>query len=157
MIVARRTPPAAMLAAHNRVAAAVAAEDRTEIANVGVALEVWTPIPLYFRGRRILPRPVSWEDGLRLLEAADALERWARTDSGDLATLRTLFRRVADLCWIAARPRWLPAWAQRLRRNPFRRATEAELREVLRFFGRCRTISLVGYRSRTDQPRRPTS
>ena len=148
MIVARRTPPAAMLAAHNRVAAAMAAEEpaRPDVVNIAAAREAWDPRPLYFRGRRIPARPIAWEDGLALLEVADALERWAKSEGG-LDELRALYRRVTDLAWVALRPRWVPRWLQRLRRNPFRRATEEEVRELLSFAGRCRTISLVGYRS----------
>lgn len=149
MIRVTRTPPAAMLERHARVAAAMAEAERERpaVANIGPAREMWDPRPLYYRGRRILPRPIAWEDGLELLEAAAALEEWAKRRNGDLDELRRLYRRIVDLCWVALRPRWMPRWLQRLRRNPFRRATEAEIREILGFAGRCRTISLVGHRS----------
>ena len=148
MIAIRRTPPAVMLERQARVAAAMAEaeRERPEVVNAGPAREIWMPRPLYYRGRRISPRPISWEDGLALLEAASALERWAKRPDGDLDELRRLYREIVDLCWIAIRPRWMPRWLQRLRRNPFRRATETEIREVLVFLGRCRTISLVGSR-----------
>lgn len=148
MIRVTRTPPAAMLERHARVAAAMAEieRERPEVVNAGPAREIWMPRPLYYRGRRISPRPISWEDGLALLEAASALERWAKRPDGDLDELRRLYREIVDLCWIVIRPRWMPRWLQRLRRNPFRRATETEIREVLAFLGRCRTISLVGSR-----------
>lgn len=138
-----------MMERHARVAATMAEveRERPAVVNAGPAREIWTPRPLYYRGRRIAPRPISWEDGLALLEAASALEQWARTPDGDLEELRRLYREIVELCWIAIRPRWMPRWLQRLRRNPFRRATETEIREVLAFLGRCRTISLVGSRS----------
>jgi hypothetical protein len=116
------------------------------VANIGPALEAWTPRPLYFRGRKILPRPVEWDDGVALLKAAAGLEEWAKSDDG-FEELRARYGRVVELCWTCARPRWVPRWVQRRRRNPFRRATEAEIKELLHFFGRCRTISLVGHRS----------
>jgi len=150
VIVARRTPPSEMAARHNRVAAAMAAEEREarpRVANVRAALEAWNPRPLVYRGRRIPARPIAWDDGMRLLEAAGELERWGAEGGQDLWALRTLYRQVVDLCWVALRPRWMPRWAQRLRPNPFRRATEAELAEILGFAARCRTISLVGHRS----------
>src|SRR5690606_15331519 len=138
-----------MLERQARVAAAMAEveRERPTVANIGPAREICTPRPLYYRGRRILPRPITWEAGLALLEAASALEQRARTPDGDLEELRRLYREVVDLCWVALRPRWVPRWLQRLRRNPFRRATEAEIREILVFLGRCRTISLVGSRA----------
>lgn len=138
-----------MLERHARVAAAMAEAERERpaVANIGPAREMWDPRPLYYRGRRILPRPIAWNDGLDLLEAALELERWSLKEVADLAVLRGLYRRIADLAWIALRPPWIPRWVQRLRRNPFRRATETELREILGFAGRCRTISLVGHRS----------
>lgn len=149
MIAIRRTPPAEMAARHNRVAAAMrdVRPERPEVANIGPALEAWDPSPLYFRGRRIAARPISWDDGMRLLEAAADLERWAEDGGRDLGVLRALYRRTVDLCWIALRPRWVPRWLQRIRPNPFRRATETELGEILDFAARCRTISLVGHRS----------
>lgn len=148
MIAINRVSPESMAAAHNRVAAARVAKDQgPAFVNAGPAREIWQPRPLYYRGRKIAPRPISWEEGLALLETAAELEQWARSKGEDLVHLRRLYRRLVDLCWMCARPRGMPRWVQRLRRNPFRRATEQELQELLRFFGRCRTISLVGYRS----------
>lgn len=152
MIVARRTPPAEMAAAHNRVAAAMAAEERGRgrgpaVANIEAAREMWTPRPLYFRGRRIAPRPIDWNEGLDLLKAALKLEEWRLERGEDLEELRALYRRIADLAWLALRAPWMPRWLRRRQRNPFRRATETELREILDFAGRCQTISLVGHRS----------
>lgn len=150
MIVARRTPPAEMAAAHNRVAAAMAAEERERgpaVANIGPAREAWTPRPLYFRGRRIAPRPIDFNEGLDLLVAALDLEEWKLDERGDLDELRVIYHRIAALAWLALRPPWMPRWLRRRQRNPFRRATETELREILTFAGRCQTISLVGHRS----------
>ena len=137
-----------MLERQARMAAAMAEveRERPQVANIGPAREIWEPRPLMYRGRKILPRPIRWEEGLELLEAAATLEEWAKRRDGDLDELRRLYRRIVDLCWVVLRPPWMPRWLQRLRRNPFRGATEAEIREVLGFCGRCRTISLVGYR-----------
>src|SRR5690606_7698951 len=99
-----------MLERRPRGAAAMAEAERERpvVANSGPARAVWDPRPLYCRGRRIRPRPIAWEDGLALLEAASALERWARSPDGNLDELRRLYREVVDLCWVALRPRWMP-------------------------------------------------
>lgn len=159
VIVARRTPPSEMLAAHqrNRVAGAIAAEERERApraANVGAVREIWSPVPLPFRGRLIPARPIQWEEGLDLMEAALELERWTegRKPGGtltreELTELRAIYRRIMDLAWMALRPWWMPRWMRAWQRNPFRRATEPELLQIMDFVGRCRTISLVGHRS----------
>src|SRR5690606_22954081 len=104
VIVARRTPPAEMMQNHNRVAGAISAEERERApraANVGAVREIWSPVPLVYRGRLIPARPIQWEEGLDLMEAALELERWTegRKPEGsltreELTELRAIYRRI---------------------------------------------------------------
>src|SRR5690625_92905 len=166
VIVARRPPPAEMRANHQRrVAGAIAAEERERerprVANVGAVREIWSPRPLAFRGRLIPARPIQWEEGLDLMEAGLALERWTEgrrpedpMTREELAELRGIYRSIMDLAWMALRPPWMPRWLRSRQRNPFRRATEPEILQIMDFVGRCRTISLVGHRSSMGSPAR---
>lgn len=91
--------------------------------------------------------PVSFDDGLRLCEARAALDAAADDDrlTPEVARdARQSLRFVASLATRYLRPvRWWRRllWALRLRRNPYRRATEAEVGQLLGFFLGCRTMS----------------
>lgn len=100
-----------------------------------------------FRGVAYELLPVSFEDGIRLsevratLEAAEDDERLTPEVARDA---RASLRFVASLATRYLRPlRWHRRllWALRLRRNPYRGATEVEVGQLLGFFSGCRTMS----------------
>lgn len=104
-----------------------------------------------FRGRMYELRPVSFADGIRLLEAeADISECVAREVTGRdaarqyAAAARLIIRMAPRYLLPRGRVRRL-FWRLRLRRNPFRKATDAEVGEILGFLFGCRTMSSVRY------------
>lgn len=100
-----------------------------------------------FRGVAYEIVPVSFEDGIRLCEVRAQLV--AAEDEDTLTPevardARNALRVVASLATKYLRPlRWHRRllWALRLRRNPYRRATEREVGQLLGFFLGCRTMS----------------
>lgn len=100
-----------------------------------------------YRGVAYEILPVSFDDGVRLCEARAALDV---AEDDDLLTpeaareARRALHFVASLSTRYLRPvRWWRRllWALRLRRNPYRRATETEVGQLLGFFLGCRTMS----------------
>ncbi len=106
---------------------------------------------LPYRGRMYELRPVSFEDGVRLAEVRSVFERIERTNEPSAeefdAYLQGL-RTVARMAKKYARPVGVVRrllWTLRFSRNPFRRATEAELGLLLGFLLGCRMRSSVRY------------
>ena len=107
-------------------------------------------IRIPYRGRVYELGHVSFEDGIRLVEARAAIvaledvEPDEENTAAYLGALRTV---------VALAPRYLLPmnrlrrlfWRLRLRRNPFRSATDAEVGHLLGFFLGCRTRSSVQY------------
>jgi hypothetical protein len=109
-----------------------------------------------FHGRMYEVLPVSFEDGCRLQDVQATLGELAETGStggangGPETIERSLhaFRFIAGLARRYVRPRgkWRRLlWTVRLTRNPFRRATPAEVGELLGFFLGCQMRSSVRY------------
>jgi len=106
-----------------------------------------------FQGREYELRPVSFEDGIRLVEAREAIEkignREARegfdleTAEGYIRALKTVVACTHRYVRPAAGPLHRFFWKRGWMPNPFRSATEAELGTLLGFFLGCRTISSV--------------
>lgn len=100
-----------------------------------------------FRGVAYELLPVSFEDGVRLTEARAAIDAAADDDrlTPEVARdARLALRFVANLATRYLRPlRWHRRilWWLRLRRNPYRSATETEVGQLLGFFSGCRTMS----------------
>lgn len=94
---------------------------------------------------------VSFEDGLELTRAREALEQLEEAvTEANVRAYALAAQRVVDMA-----PKYLfPVhgrfrrlrWRLRLRRNPFRDATDAEVGLLLGFFLRCRMRSRVGSR-----------
>lgn len=107
-------------------------------------------IEIPFRGRMYELQPVSFTDGVRLLEAKNAIDVVAHGEPSraDILAYRAALRRIVRMTRKYLLPRGRlrqVAWRMRLGRNPFRKATEAELGEILGFFYGCRTSSAVRY------------
>lgn len=100
-----------------------------------------------FRGVAYEILPVSFDDGVRLVEARAALD--AAADESRLTPevardARTALRFVASLAPRYMRPLRIVRrllWHLGLRTNPYRRATEREVGQLLGFFLTCRTMS----------------
>jgi len=103
---------------------------------------------LAFRGRGYELGHVGFEDGIRLVEAKAAVEALDESDptpenvAAYLAALRLIVRMAPRYLLPIGRVRRL-LWRLRLRLNPFRRATEAEVGQLLGFFLACRMRSRV--------------
>jgi hypothetical protein len=110
--------------------------------NVGATLATLGAqrIGVAFRGRVWELLPVSFEDGLRLTVARSAVE--AMEDEGSITPEKARFYHEALRSVVALAPKYLrPAgvvsrllWRLRLRRNPYRAATDAEVGQLLGFF-----------------------
>ncbi len=122
-------------------------------ANVGPALRVLEAdaIRIPYKGREYELGHVSFEDGLRLVEAKAAIvgiEPDADPTPERVAAYLQAMRLVVSIA-----PRYLVPvtpvrrllWRLGLRRNPFRSATDAEVGHFLGFFLACRTRSRVRY------------
>ena len=121
-------------------------------ANVGAALLLLEgdSVRIPYRGRVYELGHVSFEDGLRLVAARTAIEALheAEPTPANQTTYLQAMRVVVSMA-----PRYLlPVrrvrrffWRLRIRRNPFRRATDAEVGAFLGFFLGCRTRSRVQY------------
>lgn len=105
-------------------------------------------VEIPYRGQMYELTPVSFEDGLRLADARATLE-----ELEDAAPTEENVRRYRSACQLIVGlaphyllPRgWLrrALWRLRLRRNPFRRASDREVGELLGFFLGCRMMSRV--------------
>jgi len=144
MITIERVSPQEMLRRHATAPIAdVQTTARTaRVVNTDSVLQLHAVLPFRFRGRVIPARPLPFRDGVRLMELAEQAER--AMEHGDMRGYESAVGEAMDICWMNAGPPWLPRWAQRLRRNPFQRASAAEVRDILHFFGRCQMLSLAG-------------
>lgn len=121
---------------------------RTPERNVGATLVALGAerVGIEYGGVRYELRPVSFEDGLRLIGARSAIERLgevAQPEAGDVEAYRQALRTVVKVAKRYIVPvgwrKWLP------RRNPWRSATEVEVGQLLGFALGCRTRSRVRY------------
>ena len=105
---------------------------------------------LPYRGRGYELGFVSFEDGLRLTQAKVAIDVFAEGDPTPetakeyLQAMRTIVRMAPRYLLPVERVRRL-FWRLGLRRNPFRKATDVEVGQLLGFFLGCRTRSRVQY------------
>ena len=115
-----------------------------------------------YRGRLYELGYVSFEDGIRLIEARTAitaLEDGEETPEKISAYLRSMrfIVRLAPRYMVPVRPVRRLFWRLRLRRNPFRKATDAEVGHLLGFFLASRMRSRVPSRPATSRELAPTS
>lgn len=125
-----------------------------EVRNVSEAAALGRARVFVFRGKRFRVPPVSYEDGLKLLDIAirsDALAK--RAISPDTVDeFRAVVRDAVEVLGRLARPwylRWLP--------NPFRGATLDEVHAACFFFGRSRIGLPSGSRSATGASLHPST
>ena len=121
-------------------------------ANIGAALLLLEDdsVRIPYRGRVYELGHVSFEDGLRLVAARVAIE--ALDEAEPTPANRTAYLQAMRLV-VSMAPRYLlPVkrirrffWRLRIRRNPLRSATDAEVGHFLGFFLGCRTRSRVQY------------
>ncbi len=133
-------------------------------ANVGAALLLLEgdSVRIPYRGRMYELGYVSFEDGLRLVAARSAIE--ALEESEPTPANRAAYLQAMRLV-VSMAPRYLlPVkrvrrffWRLRLRRNPFRSATDAEVGHFLGFFLGCRTRSRVQYPNAAEREPAPIS
>lgn len=101
------------------------------------------PFRIPFRGRMWEIPPVSFEDGIKVLELVTWFQEARENPGGALSQYRTQMRRAIHLIRKLVRPeRGLVRrlrWRLRLHRNPWRTATHEELGEILGFFWMRRT------------------
>lgn len=121
-----------------------------------------TSIEIPFRGRMYEFRPIGFADGLRLLEARRLLENVeAEPTPENVAGARAALHMVAGMARKYLRPRGRLRrlrWRLRLSRNPYRRATEAEVGQLLGFFLAFRMSSSgASRRAPASSRNRPTS
>ena len=105
--------------------------------------------PIQYRGRYYDVAPVSFEDGLRLVEARaavlaleEAVGPTAESSAAYLSSMRLIVNVAPRYLVPVARVRRL-FWRLRIRRNPFRNATDSEVGQLLGFFLTSRTMSRV--------------
>lgn len=97
--------------------------------------------------------PTSGLEGLRLAELVDGYQSAAT--AGPRAFRRAHAALITYL-WRLALPRGPLGWLWRaILPNPFRRATNEEVGQLLAFFGQPRTISRVQYRFQREAAGRP--
>ncbi len=104
-----------------------------------------------YRGRVYDLGHVSFEDGIRLVEARVAIMA-IREEEDPTPENISAYRRAMRVI-VAMAPRYMVPvgrlrrlfWRLRLRRNPFRKATEAEVGQLLGFFLTSRMRSRVQY------------
>jgi hypothetical protein len=159
MVTINRVSPEAMLAAHARAGrkhrpdpGGVRPEPRA--ANVQAVRELESPPPLPFRGRMYRTRPVSFDDGLLLLEMGEAATEEVG-GRGRASHYRREIRRAMQHCWRIMQPRWARYGLWRLRPNPLLRASLPEVRDILAFFGQLQTTSPAPSPNRTAGGNRP--
>ena len=133
-------------------------------ANVGASLLLieGDSVRIPYRGHVYELGHVSFEDGLRLVAARTAIESLEEADPtpANQAAYLQAMRLVVSMA-----PRYLlPVkrvrrffWRIRIRRNPFRSATDAEVGHFLGFFLGCRTRSRVQYPQPAERELAPIS
>ena len=117
-----------------------------------------------YRGRMYELGHVSFEDGIRLVLARAAIVGLGADDDPTPENVATYLQAMRVV--VAMAPRYMVPvgrvrrlfWRLRLRRNPFRTATDAEVGHLLGFFLGCRTRSRVQYPTpAADRELHPTS
>ena len=112
-----------------------------------------------YRGRDYEVLHVSFADGMRLALARQAIESLASADAemsdenvdAYLQAMRLVVSMAPRYLRPVSRVRRL-LWRLRLRRNPFRSATDAEVGHILGFFLACRMRSRVQYPTPGERP-----
>lgn len=102
------------------------------------------------RGRSYELLPVSFTDGIRLIEARRAIEELeeAEPDPDNVRAYALALRTVVQMASRYLRPRnpiRRLLWWARIRGSPLKDATEAEVGQLLGFFLGCRMRSRVRY------------
>lgn len=133
-------------------------------ANVGAALLLLEAdsVRIPYRGHVYELGHVSFEDGLRLVQArtaVEALEGATVTDEnrGPYLEGMRLIVSMAPRYLRPVRPVRRFFWRLRIRRNPFRKATDLEVSQLLGFFLACRMRSRVQFRTPAATGPVPTS
>jgi hypothetical protein len=118
----------------------------TQAANIGPSITLDQMEPLRFRGRTYKPRPVPYDDGLRLMEFASIVQqaallvaRGGTNPAAVFSLYRTAITQVMRIAHRQLRPRFVPrmVWALCLPISPVRGATLEEVKNLLSFFARC--------------------
>lgn len=120
--------------------------------NVGPALQLLDAerLEVGLRGRRYELLPVSFEDGIRLIGARQAIESLedAEPDEANVRAYRQALRVVVRMARRYMKPTGFLRrllWRMRIRGSPLKDATEAEVGQCLGFFLGCRMRSTVRY------------
>jgi hypothetical protein len=142
-----------------RPSGAPAANGRAALRVIGAELARIT-----YRGRVYALGHVSFEDGIRLVEARAAIVAIGEGDDPTSENISAYGRAMRLI--VAMAPRYMVPvgrlrrlfWWLRLRRNPFRKATESEVGHLLGFFLTSRMRSRVQYPTpATDRELAPIS
>lgn len=131
-----------------QVQAALASRGRAsepEVRNLGAVQDLSRPLPLEFRGRTYLVPPVPFVFGVRLVGLQERVRRLQdRPDSPEsLDELRAILEEAVEIFPRLAYPAGWRRLFWRIAPNPFRRASEFEIGELIGFFSGCRMMSRV--------------
>jgi hypothetical protein len=139
----------------SRAARVRAAQDEPEPVNVDAAVQVLGPGVFWFAGRKYVVPRVPFVEGIqlqalllrlrRLRTASMAPAASAEEEADRMKQALTLFRESVEIFPRVARPAGWSRFVWRLLPNPFRRASPAEVGELLGFLYGCQTRSSVGY------------
>lgn len=119
---------------------------RPEVKNRAALVYLTDPLRVPFQGRLYELPPVGFRDGDRIMALREVLgdpdaEPKARREANE-AAIRLIRRLVTP-----DRGLYRIRWKLRLVRNPFRRATDVEIGEMLGFLAACRMRSSITDRS----------
>jgi hypothetical protein len=125
--------------------------------NLGPVLDLSRPLPLEFRGQTYLVPPVPYAVGVALVGLQERVRRLQGQPESEetLTELRDILHDAVALFPSLVRP---TGWRRLFRRvlpNPFRKASEFEIGELIGFFSGCRMRSGVRHPSPTMGPRSP--
>ena len=105
-----------------------------EVLNTGAVVGLDGVRVLEYRGRRYAVPPVPYTAGLKLQQIVRTFERLANDPNASEAdALATANEAVGLFASLVRRP-----WYARFLPNPFRRASDAEVGQLLHFFWMCR-------------------
>lgn len=137
------------LAAEGRAMLREERGDKPPVANQTIARQIPDDVNFVFRGKKLRVRPLPFEDGLKLMELAALVEEIVgmlksggqMANPGTFVAYRTILVEILTITHNLLRPRFVPRFLWRFRPNIFRKATQQEVLEILRFCGRCQMIS----------------
>lgn len=113
-----------------------------QTANAGTVLALAEAGAVFFRGVPWRVPPVSYRDGIRLQQLGDRLAALALAGAPDAEQEAVITEMVIAFRGLVRPVGWRRLLG-RLLPNPFRRASEAEVGQLLAFFTLCRTRSSV--------------